>query len=71
MESQPQNPEFQINPENFHPYIHRTQVSSNGWHPLLLSSLFFITQDEGARLVGMTMGYIRQTRNCHLREAYM
>ena len=21
MESQPQNPEFRINPENFHPYI--------------------------------------------------
>ena len=21
MESQPQNPEFKINPENFHPYI--------------------------------------------------
>ena len=22
MESQPQNPEFRINPENFHPWVH-------------------------------------------------
>ena len=26
MESQPQNPEFRINPENFHPCIQKTVV---------------------------------------------
>ena len=26
MESQPQNPEFRINPENFHPWKHKTHA---------------------------------------------
>ena len=29
MESQPQNPEFRINPENFHPCIQKTVVPYN------------------------------------------
>ena len=28
MESQPQNPEFRINPENFHPFIVKQQMHS-------------------------------------------
>ena len=34
MESQPQNPKFRINPDNFHPWIHQ--------HGLLLEA--FVTQ---------------------------
>ena len=34
MESQPQNPEFRINPENFHPCIHNRnshrKINTNG-----------------------------------------
>ena len=30
MESQPQNPEFRINPENFHPCNLPTQLSTHG-----------------------------------------
>ena len=28
MESQPQNPEFRINPENFHPHVYASRKGS-------------------------------------------
>ena len=43
MESQPQNPEFRINPENFHPYrekhkyeARKIQVKPNRWVFIIL-----------------------------------
>ena len=38
MESQPQNPEFSINPENSHPCIHTFCASSEGYGVLLLDN---------------------------------
>ena len=39
MESQPQNPDFRINPENFHPCVHTAgQPSQQSYQGLLFSS---------------------------------
>ena len=37
MESQPQNPEFRINPENFHPCLHRDQLDKR-FHQVRMAS---------------------------------
>ena len=39
MESQPQNPEFRINPENFHPYV--CIKSNNLWITELIFVLIY------------------------------
>ena len=36
MESQPQNPEFRINPENFHPCLLYTSPGSNWTHFIMI-----------------------------------
>ena len=40
MESQPQNPEFRINLENFHPCSYNFQIILQGGHSLLID--FFL-----------------------------
>ena len=53
MESQPQNPEFRINPENFHPCIQKTVVpysyvsSQGGLCPLPLDPCTQRTNENG------------------------
>ena len=42
MESQPQNPEFRNNPENFHPSCKQYHLASHDFCCLLLSSCLFV-----------------------------
>ena len=42
MESQPQNPEFRINPENFHPWKESSGRSVNSAEPLLLVYINYV-----------------------------
>ena len=55
MESQPQNPEFRINPENFHPCIYKTPAK------------FQKDQDKTVRGVALTK-HTFITKNSHQRR---
>ena len=53
MESQPQNPEFRINPENFHPCIQKTVVPYS----------YVSFQGEGGRPVPLPLDPCTQRTN--------
>ena len=60
MESQPQNPEFRINPENFHPWINETRLSK--FHNIIWSHLSYKTRGHVySSCVGSAMLHASET----------